>query len=59
MDTTIQETWAKAISRGTATIKRLPKALYNFWQQRGAIDEVSKALLAKALREAREQAKEA
>ena len=59
MDTTIRETWAKAISRGQATIERPPESLYNFWHRRGAVDKVSKAPLAKASREAREQAKEA
>jgi len=59
MDTTIRETWAKAISRGQATIERPPESLYNFWHQRGTVDKVSKAPLAKASREAREQAKEA
>jgi hypothetical protein len=59
MDTTIRETWAKAISKGNATVERPPEALYNFWVQKGAVDETCKAPLAKASKEAREQAKEA
>ena len=58
MDTTIRETWAKAISKEVATVERPLEALYNFWVQKGAIDETSKAPLAKASKEAREQAKE-
>ena len=59
MDTTIRETQAKAISKGDATIERPLEALYNCQIRRGAIDETCKAPLAKASKEAREQAKEA
>ena len=59
MDTTIRETWAKAISRGNTTVERPPEALYNFWVRKGAVNKTCKAPLAKALKEAREQAKEA
>jgi hypothetical protein len=59
MDTTIRETWAKAISKGDATVERPLEALYNFWVRKGAVNETCKAPLAKASWEAREQAKEA
>jgi hypothetical protein len=57
-DTTQREVWARAMTRGTATLDMPPEALYNFFQNKGLVNEVSKAPLAKAGREAREAARE-
>jgi hypothetical protein len=59
MDNTIRESWAKAISRGNTSVERPPEVLYNFWVRKGAVNETCKAPLAKASREAREQARDA
>ncbi len=59
MDTTIREIWTKAILKGDAIVKWPPEALYNFWIQKGTVDETCKAPLVKASKEVREQAKEA
>jgi hypothetical protein len=48
IDTTIRETWTKAISKRDATVEQPPEALYNFWVRKGTVDETYKALLAKA-----------
>jgi hypothetical protein len=57
-DTTQREIWARAMARGTATLDMPPEALYNFFRNKGLVNKVSKAPLAKAGREAREAARE-
>jgi hypothetical protein len=57
-DTTQREAWSRAIIRGTATLDMPTEALYNFFRNKGSVNEVAKAPLAKASREAREAARE-
>ena len=46
------------MTRGTASVDMPPKALYNFFRNKGPVNKVSKAPLAKAGRKAREAARE-
>ncbi len=45
--------------KGDITVEWPLEALYNFWVQKGTVDETCKVLLVKVSKEAREQAKEA